>query len=91
MENINFRALIGERVMILSTVLDPQDPVVVTVRGVDYGGIWVEAQTITDTFLKSIKEQMFEGTPITYVPFWRITLAVTARNVPAISSEGIEQ
>ncbi len=91
MENINFGSLLGKEVMILSTVLHPKDPLAVTIRGVDYGGVWVEAQTVTNNFLKSVNQQMYEGTPITYVPFWRISLAITGRDVPAISSEGISQ
>lgn len=85
----NFNELIGEDVLILSTVLDPDLPKKVRVHGIDYGGVWIESQEHTDHLLKSVRKTMLEGTPLIYVPFWRIQLAICGLDVPAISSEGI--
>jgi hypothetical protein len=89
MQHINFAKLVGQEVLLISPVLDKDAPVTVTVRGVDAGGIWIECQSLTDIFLRSTGKTMFEGTPITFVPFWRISLAIVGSDVPAISSEGI--
>jgi|HubBroStandDraft_6_1064221.scaffolds.fasta_scaffold13171_3 hypothetical protein len=92
MEQVNFEKLVGQEVLIFSDALKGKSaPEKVTVRGVDAGGIWIECQSITDTMLKGIGKTMFEGTPLTYVPFWRISLAACGMDMPAISSESIQQ
>ena len=84
----NFETLVNQEVLIISNALtDGAGPV--TIRGVDAGGIWVECQEITDAFLKQLGKTMFEGTPITYIPFWRISLAAIGKAIPSISSESV--
>jgi hypothetical protein len=88
MENISFEKLVGQQVMLISSVLNQNSiPELVTVRGVDGGGIWIESQTLTDAMLKGLGKTMLEGTPVTFVPFWRISLAACGSDLPAISSE----
>jgi hypothetical protein len=92
MKQVNFETLVGQQVLIFSVALNSSaSPEAVTVRGVDAGGVWVEHQAVTDTMLKGIGRTMFEGTPLTYLPFWRISLAACGMDTPAISSEAIEQ
>lgn len=92
MDRINFGTLVGHQVLIFSTALNSAGtPETVTVRGVDAGGVWIEHQPITDTMLEGIGKTMFEGTPLTYLPFWRISLAFCGMDLPAISSQSISQ
>ncbi|MGH9735807.1 MAG: hypothetical protein ACRD8A_14600 [Candidatus Acidiferrales bacterium] len=87
----NFKKLVGEDIALVSPLLGSDAPEKVRVHGVDYGGIWIESQKVTDSLLQSTQQTMSENTPLIFVPFSKITFAVCGWNVPAISSEGIAQ
>jgi hypothetical protein len=92
MDKVNFETLVGQVVAIFSiALLGATTPAFVTVRGVDHGGVWFESQEITDQLLGGVGTTMLARTALTYLPFWRISLACCGMDVPSISTESIEQ
>ena len=84
----NFESLIGQNVVIVSPAFNNGEaPEKVRLHGIDHGGVWIESQLLTDRFLETTKEIMANKTLITFLPFWKISLAFSAADMPSISSK----
>ncbi len=93
MERLHFGTMLGKEVLIVSRVLFPNsEPLQATIRGAEAGGIWIEAQKLTDMMLKIVLRQtVFQATPVFFLRFSSIDWAFVLQDVPSISSEGIAE
>jgi hypothetical protein len=81
---MNFESLIGKTVLAIIPMIHPKDVQELTIRGVDLGGLWVESNELTDGFLSEMGVPAIK-TPIFFVPFHAIKLALYASESLALS------
>ena len=79
----SLKKLVGHEVLIMRR--EHPKPIRATLKGVELGGIWIEAQVFTDSVLDSIDKTMLEATPLFFVPFSSIRFLTTAHEFPALS------
>jgi hypothetical protein len=90
MDALNFQSILGKTITIFSKALDSElAPISATVHGAEAGGIWIESQKLTDDVLKALGQQMFEATPIIFLPFAQISWVIVLGDVPSISSKTV--
>lgn len=59
-----------------------------TLHGVESGGIWIESQELTNTFLRNVaKRQDLPKTPVFFVPYAKILTIVESVEGPALSEQ----
>jgi hypothetical protein len=63
---------IGEQILVRSNVLHAEQPQIVTLRGVKFGGIWVESQEMTNDLLARVGAPSSPATPVMFLPFAQI-------------------
>ena len=71
---MNFESLIGKTVPAIIPMIHPKELRELTIRGVEFGGIWVESKELTDGFPSELGVPAIK-TPIFFVPFHAIKLA----------------
>jgi hypothetical protein len=78
--------LIGEEVIISIAFLPPNKPEVVTLHGVENGGIWIGSESMTQTMLDGL--QIPAGrTPIAFLPFVQIRYVLGALDGISLSNK----
>jgi hypothetical protein len=79
------RDFIGESIVILCLPVDEDRPTVVKLLDVDDGGIWIEAQQLTERFLRDIGQQATLRSPVYFVPYAKISWIARFAGGPALS------
>jgi hypothetical protein len=83
---MNFESLIGKTVPAIIPMIHPKELLELTVRGVEFGGLWVESKELTDGFLSEMGVPAIR-TPIFFVPFQAIKLAFYSGENLALSEK----
>jgi hypothetical protein len=83
---MELRGYIGDEIMVIIPDFDPK-PQLVTLLGVEAGGIWIESQTLNNKLLKSIGQQTWPGSPTFFFPYHAIRLAIGKSTAPALGEE----
>lgn len=77
--------LVGKRILIrLSFQDDPERFQTVLLRNVEQGGIWLESQNLTDSFIGKGKTAS-PVTPLVFVPYPQIVWILVLQDVPSVS------
>jgi hypothetical protein len=79
--------MVGERILVRSDVLHAEPIMVVTLRGVEYGGIWIESQEMTNELLNRLGAQSAPRTPVFFLPFAQIHYMMAALDMPALGEK----
>jgi len=84
MEMKRLKSLIGKQVLALIPVIDPNLFQVVTLRGVEIGGLWIESEDMNQKFLRSMGLPA-APMPIFFVPYVHIKFVMAASEQTALS------
>ena len=85
----SLRSLVGEVVIIRSSVINPDDMARVKLHRVDPEGVWVESQAFTDTIMERCNTATSETTLIQFIPFARVDFIVASIDGVSISEEAL--
>lgn len=83
---MELRDYIGDSIMLVIPDLDPK-PQLVTLLGVEAGGIWIESQPLTNKLLETIGQQVWPASPTFFFPYHAIRLGIGKSNAPALGEE----
>ena len=83
---MELRDYIGDEIMLAIPDLDPKLQLV-TLRGVEAGGIWIKSQPMTNLLLETIGQQVWAGSPVFFFPYHAIRLGIGKSNAPALGEE----
>jgi hypothetical protein len=72
---VNFSDLIGEEVLAMIPIFGNNTLLIVTIHGVESGGIWIESEKYTKTMLEKLDLPAIK-TPIFFVPYHEIRFVV---------------
>lgn len=63
--------LVGTKILILSSWFASKSATFeqVILHGVEAGGIWIETKGINETFLEKMGDQMYDATPVVFLPY----------------------
>jgi hypothetical protein len=78
---------IGREILLLIPDVDPNLPQLVKLVGVDVGGVWIESQPLTNTFLASIKQAVWPTSPAFFLPYHAIRLGIGRSDAPALNEK----
>lgn len=81
---MKFEELIGKTVPIRIPLMHETDLLEVIIRGVDYGGLWVESEIITQGVLKGLGIAA-GNTPAFFIPYHSIRFAYYPLDKTALS------
>lgn len=82
----SLRRLVGEIVIIRSSVVDPNDMSHVKLHQVDQEGVWIESQAFTDAMMQRCNLATSESTLIQFIPFARIDFIVASIDGTSLST-----
>jgi hypothetical protein len=89
-EPIQFTQLIGERVLILFPQTAETKYSVVTLRGVEFQGLWIESQDVTNVLLRAIGLPTSPQTPLLFVPFHSILGVLASVDQTALDEKAFD-
>jgi hypothetical protein len=88
MNPVQFYDHIGEEILILIPRIDPKVHQRMKLVGVEQGGgLWLEIQQLTNHVLESIKAASAPKTPVFFVPFHEIAVAILAASQPSLNEK----
>lgn len=79
------RSLVGETIIIRSSVLDPNDMTRVRLHRVESEGIWIESQAFTDEVMERCNTATSVSTLVQFIPFARIDYIVGSVRAVSLS------
>ena len=83
---MNFESLIGKTIPAIIPMMHPKEVRELTIRDVEFGGLWVESKEFTDGFLSELGFPAIK-TPIVFVPFHAIKIAFYPSETLALSDK----
>ena len=83
----HFREMIGEEMIGLVPMIDPQIFQVLILHGVEEGGLWVESPTLTTVMLTQLKQASSSKTPLFFVPFHEIKFLIQSTEKVSLSEK----
>jgi hypothetical protein len=84
---LQLRKLIGQTIRGVIPRMHPEMLKELKLRGVEFGGIWVESQELTNVLLKAAGRQTASRTPIVFLPYSEIALLVTSVEGASLSEK----
>jgi hypothetical protein len=78
----------NQEIRLLLKVGDQEQGMNVILRGVDFGGILIEAQQATEFVLEMLKKNVAPRTPLMFFPYHEIVSIIVPMDSPAISEKG---
>jgi hypothetical protein len=81
--------LVGKTIVALVPFIHREIIQVLTLHGVEPGGIWVESQTLTDLFLAKLGRSAAPKTAIFFLPFQQIVFVLGSIDVPSLSEKAM--
>lgn len=85
---MEFKNLIGRSALFILTADIGPHRETFKVVGVDYGGVWVEHQSVTDLTHKELGEQALHKTPVMFIPYHRILSVFAESDKVSLSEKG---
>ena len=83
---MELRDYVGDEIMLIIPDIDAL-PQLVTLLGVEAGGIWIESQPLTNRLLKTIGQQTWPASPAFFFPYHAIRLGIGKSTAPALGEE----
>jgi hypothetical protein len=83
----HLREMVGEEILGLVPMMDPQIFQVMVLHGVEEGGIWVENQKLTTLMLTGLKQASSSKTPLFFVPFHEIRFLMQSTEKSSLSEK----
>ena len=74
---MQFTELVGESIFLLAPRIDEKTFKEVKLVGVESGGLWIESQDLTNAVLHFFGAPAAKNTPIFFLPYHEISLALT--------------
>ena len=84
---MQFSDYIGQEIQMTLPGIDPTVMQRVTVRGVDVGGIWIECPALVQMILHNLKQAGSLVSPIFFIPYSAITLAIVHGGGPVLNEK----
>jgi hypothetical protein len=84
---MNFTSLLNQEALVLIPRLHLTSYYKVKIIGVDVGGIWIESQSFTQALLHAINEQATPRTPVFFLPYHEIAVAIASIDVPGLDEK----
>jgi hypothetical protein len=78
---------LGQEILLLVPDIDPKIPQLVKLIGVEAGGVWIESQSLTNTFLTGINQATWPGSPSFFLPYHAIRLGIGRVDAPALNEK----
>ena len=79
--------LVGDRLALLVPMIHGTELQTVNLLGVEAGGIWVESQKFTNQLLQGLGAQSFPRTPVFFLPYHQIAVAMSSVDGPALDEK----
>lgn len=86
----DLHSLIGEEISALIPFFHPTKLQILTLHGVENGGIWVENQKYTNQFLESIGLATAPKTMIFFLPWHQIATILGSLETPSLSEKAFD-
>jgi hypothetical protein len=80
---VNFSELVGEEILVLIPLIEPDHYQIVKLIGVEAGGIWIESQEMINRVYSAVDMTSSKRTPAFFFPYHQIDFAMTA--VPGLA------
>ena len=85
---LRLRQMVGETVKGVVLFIHQTRILDLKIHGIEFGGIWLECQNVTEGMLARIGEQSAPKTPIVFVPYSQIKFLLSSIDAPALSERG---
>jgi hypothetical protein len=79
--------MIGDEIIGVVPMIDPQVFQLLVLHGVDNGGVWVECQKLTTLMLSALKQVSSSKTPLFYLPFHEIRFLMQTTEKTSLSEK----
>jgi hypothetical protein len=73
---MNFTDFIDQTVILIIPRLHPTKFHRVIVKGIEGGGIWIQNQNVVNAMLQAVGQPSAEKTPVIFLPFHEIAIAI---------------
>lgn len=67
---------IGQEILALVPLIEPDHYQMVKLHGVEAGGIWIESQELINKVFSAVNEAASERTPLFFLPYHQIAFAI---------------
>jgi hypothetical protein len=84
---MNFSSLIDQDILVLIPRVSATRYHRVKLTGVEVGGIWIESQAFTTLMLQAMGAQVTPKTPVFFLPYHEIALAISSIDIPGLNEK----
>ena len=87
---MNFSQMIGQNIRAIIPYFGGTTLEIVTLHGVETGGLWLESQKATNDFLTKIGAQTAPKTLVFFVPYNQITFVLGSVETPSLNEKSFD-
>jgi hypothetical protein len=80
---------VGDMILIRSIPIKEEHPVFVKLIAVDDGGIWIESQDATESFMRQVKRTSLPKTLVYFLPYAQIAWIMGTEDYPSMSEKSL--